>query len=137
MRPSSLQVDHDELMRRSRWINEKGLQRTEKESYQQLRSKSPKGSPRSPCLSNEDQKIDEVASTRGARLRHDDSFNSQANKDQKSLRAMQEKRGRQMAVGGDRSNVNDILNNFNREKEQFNSKLQDLKNKLRTLSFSP
>lgn len=42
-----------------------------------------------------------------------------------------------MAVGGDRGNVNDILNNFNREKDQFNSKLQDLKNKLRTLSLSP
>lgn len=42
-----------------------------------------------------------------------------------------------MAVGGDRGNVNNILTNFNREKDQFNSKLQDLKNKLRTLSLSP
>ena len=42
-----------------------------------------------------------------------------------------------MGIGGDRGQVNDILQNFNREKEQFNSKLQDLKNKLRTLSLSP
>ena len=75
---------------------------------------------------------------RNASKLDDESFASQSNRDQKSIRHLKaEQRGRQCVIGGDRSQVNDILTNFNREKEQFNSKLQDLKDKLRTLSLSP
>jgi len=51
----------------------------------------------------------------------DESFNSQSNRDQKTMmmlqRQLEQQRGRPVAVGGDRGNVNDILTNFNREKE--------------------
>lgn len=117
-------LDHEELIRRSRWIHEqvKGA-KAEREprgsSYQNLRSKSPRGST-SPLSStrNEDNKVFGEGEA-SHRRHHDDSFNSQSNRDQKSLRLLQQKeqRGRMMTSGGDRSNVHDILANFNREKE--------------------
>ena len=152
------QTNHEELIRRARQAHEQpgGNAVAQHNNYQRLRSKSPRGS-RSPGLSstrNEDNKVlgggdgtpsnaamkrdfQEERGISGGRAGHDESFNSQSNRDQKSLRLLNKNRGRQATTGGDRSNVNEILQNFNREKEQFNSKLQDLKNKLRTLSISP
>jgi len=56
----------------------------------------------------------------------DESFNSQSHKDQKSLRAINREHPHNNRPD-DTGAVGQIMTNFNREKDQFNAKLMDLK----------
>ena len=69
----------------------------------------------------------------------DESFNSTSNRDQKSIRQPRtEQQTQQNTTRRDgNGHVDHIMTNFNREKDQFNAKLKDLKQKLQTLSLSP
>ena len=62
----------------------------------------------------------------------DESFNSTSNRDQKSIRQSQTEQPTQQNTNRKDGNgqVDHIMTNFNREKDQFNAKLKDLKQKL-------
>ena len=116
-----------------------------REDYKALRSKSRSRSPISQT-NNEDNKAEAIMQTQmisaGQRSlataqatidNRDESYISQANRDQKSIRHYEKSKRTPKGANGQP----DILVDFHREKNQFNAKLKDLKDKLATLSLSP